>query len=51
MYEAQGYSLVTEPPTAAERIANPRLARFDWGDDGYPAAMSDRRTIRASPAS
>ena len=37
---AQGYSLVAEPPTVAERIANPRLARFDWGDDGYAAAMS-----------
>ena len=36
----QGYVLVVEPPTAAERIANPRLARFDWDGDGYPAAMS-----------
>ena len=36
----QGYVLVDEPPTAAERIANPRLARFDWDGDGYPAAMS-----------
>ena len=36
----QGYALVDESPTAAERIAKPRLARFDWGDDGYPAAMS-----------
>jgi len=37
---AQGYVLVDVPPTAAERLANPRLARLDWGDDGYPAAMS-----------
>ena len=36
----QGYVLLDAPPTAAERTANPRLARFDWGDDGYPAAMS-----------
>ncbi len=37
---AQGYVLVDAPPTVAERLANPRLARLDWGDDGYPAAMS-----------
>ncbi len=36
----QGYALLDAPPTAAERLAHPRLARFDWGDDGYPAAMS-----------
>jgi acetylornithine deacetylase/succinyl-diaminopimelate desuccinylase-like protein len=36
----QGYVLLDAPPTAAERVANPRLARLDWGDDGYPAAMS-----------
>ena len=36
----QGYVLLDAPPTAEERAANPRLARFDWGDDGYPAAMS-----------
>ena len=37
---AQGYVLVDGPPTAAERIANPRLARVEWDGDGYPAAMS-----------
>lgn len=37
---AQGYTLLNAPPTAAERLAHPRLARFDWGDDGYPAAVS-----------
>ncbi len=37
---AQGYRLLDAPPTAAERLAHPRLARFDWGGDGYPAAMS-----------
>jgi len=37
----QGYVLLDGPPTAEERIRNPRLARLDFGDDGYPAAMSD----------
>jgi acetylornithine deacetylase/succinyl-diaminopimelate desuccinylase-like protein len=36
----QGYALLDAPPTAAERVAHPRLARLEWGDDGYPAAMS-----------
>ena len=38
---AQGYVLLERPPTAEERIIHPRLARFDWGDDGYPAAVAD----------
>jgi acetylornithine deacetylase/succinyl-diaminopimelate desuccinylase-like protein len=33
--------LLDAPPTAEDRIRNPRLARLDFGDDGYPAAMSD----------
>lgn len=37
---AQGYVLLDRAPTAAERLAPPRLARFEWGDDGYPAAVS-----------
>jgi acetylornithine deacetylase/succinyl-diaminopimelate desuccinylase-like protein len=37
----QGYVLLDAPPTADERVRNPRLARLDFGDDGYPAAMSD----------
>lgn len=37
---AQGYRLLDAPPTAAERLAYPRLARFEWGADGYPAAVS-----------
>ena len=37
----QGYVLVGAPPTADERLQHPRLARLDFGDDGYPAAMSD----------
>jgi acetylornithine deacetylase/succinyl-diaminopimelate desuccinylase-like protein len=37
---AQGYVLLDAPPTAEDRLRHPRLTRFDWGDDGYPAAMS-----------
>src|SRR5688572_1755626 len=37
----QGYVLLDAPPTAEERVKHAQLARFDWGDDGYPAAMSD----------
>ena len=37
---ANGYVLLERSPTPAERVAHPRLARFDWGDDGYPAAMA-----------
>jgi len=38
---AQGYVLLDAPPTAEERVRHPRLAHLDFGDDGYPAAMSD----------
>jgi len=37
---AQGYQLLEKPPTAAERLGHPRLARLEWGDEGYPAAVS-----------
>jgi acetylornithine deacetylase/succinyl-diaminopimelate desuccinylase-like protein len=37
---AQGYVLLERAPTAAERLAHPRLARLEWGNEGYPAAMS-----------
>jgi acetylornithine deacetylase/succinyl-diaminopimelate desuccinylase-like protein len=37
---AQGYVLLDAPPTAEDRLRHAKLARFDWGDDGYPAAMS-----------
>jgi acetylornithine deacetylase/succinyl-diaminopimelate desuccinylase-like protein len=37
----QGYMLLDAPPAAGERVKHHRLARFEWGDDGYPAAMSD----------
>jgi acetylornithine deacetylase/succinyl-diaminopimelate desuccinylase-like protein len=36
----QGYVLLDAAPTADQRLKNPRLAHFEWGDDGYPAAMS-----------
>ena len=36
----QGYVLLEAPPTAEERLKHARLARLDWGDDGYPAAVS-----------
>ncbi len=37
----QGYVLVDAPPAPGERVEHARLARLDFGDDGYPAAMSD----------
>ena len=37
----QGYVLLDVPPTAEERVRHAKLARLDFGDDGYPAAMSD----------
>jgi acetylornithine deacetylase/succinyl-diaminopimelate desuccinylase-like protein len=36
----QGYVLLDRAPTAAERLAHPRLARIEWSGDGYPAAVS-----------
>lgn len=39
--EQQGYVLLDGPPAAEDRLRHARLARFGWGDDGYPAAMSD----------
>ena len=36
----QGYVLLDAPPTAEQRRDHPRLARLEFGDDGYPAAMS-----------
>ncbi len=37
---AQGYELVDDTPTEAQRLANPKLARLEWGDLGYVSAMS-----------
>jgi acetylornithine deacetylase/succinyl-diaminopimelate desuccinylase-like protein len=36
----QGYVLLDGPPSPEERRRHARLARFEWGDDGYPAAVS-----------
>jgi len=36
----QGYVLLDAPPTAEQRLQSPKLARLDWGDEGYPAAVS-----------
>ena len=36
----KGYVLLDAPPTAEERRKHRKLARFEWGDDGYPSAMS-----------
>jgi acetylornithine deacetylase/succinyl-diaminopimelate desuccinylase-like protein len=36
---AQGYTIVREPPDSTARMANPRLARLEWGP-GYPPART-----------
>jgi acetylornithine deacetylase/succinyl-diaminopimelate desuccinylase-like protein len=36
----QGYGLLDAPPTAEQRLRSPKLARLEWGDEGYPAAVS-----------
>jgi acetylornithine deacetylase/succinyl-diaminopimelate desuccinylase-like protein len=36
----QGYLLLDAPPTADQRLNNPRLARIEWSGEGYPAAVS-----------
>lgn len=36
----QGYQLLDAPPAGDERVRYPKIARLDWGDEGYPAAMS-----------
>jgi acetylornithine deacetylase/succinyl-diaminopimelate desuccinylase-like protein len=38
---AQGYVLLEAPPTAGERTRHAKLARLEFGGDGYAAAMSD----------
>jgi len=38
--QAQGWTVVREPPDAATRIAYPRLIRVQWGA-GYPALRTD----------
>jgi acetylornithine deacetylase/succinyl-diaminopimelate desuccinylase-like protein len=34
---AQGYLVVHQPPSAAERAAHDRIALLDWSEAGYPA--------------
>ncbi len=34
---SQGYSVVYDAPTGAQRAANDRIARLDWSEAGYPA--------------
>jgi len=38
--KAQGYVLVDAEPTAEQRRSNTRLARVNWGELGYNAAMA-----------
>ncbi|HXV40848.1 MAG TPA: M20/M25/M40 family metallo-hydrolase [Steroidobacteraceae bacterium] len=37
---ARGYLLLDRPPTAEQRERHPRLARIEWGEDGYPSAVA-----------
>ena len=37
----RGFELLARPPTPEQRLLHPALARFEWSDDGYPAAVSD----------
>lgn len=38
---AQGYHILHDEPTDADRANHPRLARLDWRSAGYPAYRSD----------
>jgi acetylornithine deacetylase/succinyl-diaminopimelate desuccinylase-like protein len=37
---AEGYMLLDRAPTAEERVKHPRLARLEWGQDGYVSAVA-----------
>jgi acetylornithine deacetylase/succinyl-diaminopimelate desuccinylase-like protein len=37
--EAQGYTIVRQPPDTATRLAKPRIVKVDWGS-GYPASRT-----------
>jgi acetylornithine deacetylase/succinyl-diaminopimelate desuccinylase-like protein len=37
---AQGYDLVDAPPTPEQRRAHARLARLEWGGEGYSSAVA-----------
>ncbi|HEU0224970.1 MAG TPA: M20/M25/M40 family metallo-hydrolase [Steroidobacteraceae bacterium] len=36
----QGYVLLDAPPTAAMRLKHAKLARLEWGEDGYPSSVA-----------
>ncbi len=38
---AQGFTLLDRPPTPEDRLLHSALARFEWDEGGYPAAVSD----------
>jgi acetylornithine deacetylase/succinyl-diaminopimelate desuccinylase-like protein len=37
--EAQGYTIVRQPPDRATRLAKPKIVKVDWGS-GYPASRT-----------
>jgi len=37
--EAQGYTIVRQPPDTATRLAKPKIVKVDWGS-GYPASRT-----------
>jgi acetylornithine deacetylase/succinyl-diaminopimelate desuccinylase-like protein len=37
--EAQGYTIVRQPPDTAVRLAKPKIVKVDWGS-GYPASRT-----------
>jgi acetylornithine deacetylase/succinyl-diaminopimelate desuccinylase-like protein len=37
--EAQGYTIVRQPPDLATRLAKPKIVKVDW-DSGYPASRT-----------
>jgi len=44
--KTKGWTVVTDPPDAAMRLAHPRIVRLTWGG-GYPALRSDMTTPAA----
>jgi len=36
----QGYVLLDAAPTAEQRLKHAKLARLEWGEDGYPASVA-----------
>jgi acetylornithine deacetylase/succinyl-diaminopimelate desuccinylase-like protein len=37
---AQGYALLDRAPTVDDRLKHPRVARIEWGEDGYVSAVA-----------